>query len=323
MKNKKVLLTILALVVILSSLSAFALDLPPGVLKIIEYQKELALSVTFLIAFIGGIITFSSPCGFVVIPTFFSYVFKERKRALFMTAFFALGMTTAFMIFGVIAGLVGNFFNIYKEFFAMLSGLMLITFGVLFALGKGFSFVEFKMKDKPRDAWGTFVHGFFFAIGWSPCVGPILAGMILLAAKLGSVFKSALLFVAYALGVSVPLLFVAFLSDRFDVAKYFTSKQVTFSIFGKKIYTHVYGIVGGLLLIGIGLIMLFEKGTSIFMETIPQYVPWTMEGFTRMNEALVESGTLNGSWANVVGGIAIIGMIALLIFLIVRRQNAQ
>ena len=97
-----------------------AIELPPGLIKMQEYQQNLALSITFLIAFIGGIISFTSPCGFVVLPTFFAYLFKERKRALFMTATFALGMTLAFVLFGLVAGAMGDFFNVYKEFFASL-----------------------------------------------------------------------------------------------------------------------------------------------------------------------------------------------------------
>src|SRR3972149_7731780 len=109
------------LVLMLAGMAA-ALELPPGVQKLYEYQNQIALSITFLIAFIGGILTFTSPCGFVVLPTFFAYLFKERKRALFMTAIFSLGMTLAFIIFGLVAGFVGNFFNEYKEVFAMISG---------------------------------------------------------------------------------------------------------------------------------------------------------------------------------------------------------
>ncbi len=297
--NKKIFL----LIFLVFAVSAAALELPEGVKKMIEYQQQIALSVTFLIAFIGGILTFTSPCGFVVVPTFFSYIFKERKRAMFMTAIFSLGMTIAFIIFGIIAGLLGNFFNQYKEFFATISGILLVLFGVMLIFNKGFSLFDFRVKHKPNHSWGAFFLGFFFAIGWTPCVGPILGGIIVLAAGVGSVFKSALLFGFYALGVALPLMIVSYFSDKYDVAKWFTSKHIEFNFFGKKIHTHWYGIVGGMLLIIIGLIMFFGKGTGIFMEKIPQYLPWRMDTFTVVNEYLVESPIFTSTTANIIGAI--------------------
>jgi len=286
---------------LLLATAAVALELPPGVVKMLEYQSQIALSVTFLIAFIGGILTFTSPCGFVVIPTFFSYLFKERKRAMFMTAIFSLGMTLAFVIFGIIAGFLGNFFNEYKGFFAAVSGILLIIFGILLILNKGFAFLDFRIKHKPNHSWGVFFLGFFFAAGWTPCVGPILGGIIVLATGVGSVFKAALLFGFYALGVALPLMIVSYFSDKYDVAKWFTSKHIEFNLFGKKIYTHLYGIIGGILLIIIGLIMFFGKGTSFFMDQIPRYLPWTMDMFTDVNQMLVESQFFASTTANIIG----------------------
>ncbi len=297
------------LVLLMALGNVAALELPLGVQKMLEYQNQIALSITFLIAFIGGILTFTSPCGFVVLPTFFSYLFKERKRALFMTAIFSLGMMLAFIIFGIIAGLLGNFFNLYKEFFAMLSGILLVFFGIMLIFNKGFSLFDFRIKHKPNHSWGVFFLGFFFAIGWTPCVGPILGGIIVLAAGAGSVLKSALLFGFYALGVALPLMIVSYFSDKYDVAKWFTSKHIEFSIFGKKIYTHLYGIIGGILLIIIGLIMFFGKGTSFFMNQIPLYLPWTMDLFTNVNEALVISPFFTSTTANLIG--IILGLIVL------------
>ncbi len=303
--------------------TALALDLPIGVQKIIAYQQQIALSVTFLIAFIGGILTFTSPCGFVVVPTFFSYVFKERKRALFLTALFSSGMTLAFVIFGLVAGLMGNFFNTYKEFFAMLSGIVLIIFGGMLILNQGFSFFDFRIKHKPNHSWESFILGFLFATGWTPCVGPILGGIIILAAGVGSAIKGALLFGSYALGVALPLMIVSYYSDKYDISTWFTSRHVKFSFFGITINTHLYGIIGGILLIIIGLIMFFGKGTSFFMETIPQYVPWTMNFFTMANEYLVESKFFTGTAAQITGIFVVIIIFVSIIASLHHKHNKQ
>lgn len=301
---------------------AFALELPIGVQKLLEYQQQIALSVTFLIAFIGGLLTFTSPCGFVVLPTFFSYVFKERQRATFMTAIFSLGMTTAFVIFGIVAGMMGNFFNAYKEFFAMLSGIALIIFGGMLVSNQGFSLLDFRIKHKPNHSWETFVLGFLFATGWTPCVGPILGGIIILAAGVGGALKGALLFGAYSLGVAVPLMIASYFSDKYDVSTWFTSRHVQFKFFGTTVNTHLYGIIGGILLIIIGLIMFFGKGTSFFMETIPNYVPWTMNFFSAANEKLVESSVFTSTTANIVG-IAIIIFVIIVLFKAIQNHKTD
>ncbi len=306
---RKILWIIIALGLV--GIVAAELQFPPGAQKVLEYEKQVGLAVTFLIAFIGGILTFTSPCGFAVIPTFFAYLFKERKRAMFMTATFSLGMTVAFIIFGIIAGLVGNFFNQYKEFFSMISGALLVIFGIMLILNKGFSFIDFKVKHKPNNGWGIFFLGFFFAVGWSPCVGPILAGIIVLSSTAGSVAKSVLFFAVYSLGVALPLLVVSYFSDKYDVAKWFTSRHIEFKLFGKKIYTHLYGIIGGIMLIILGLIMLWDKGTRIFMKEIPNYLPWSMTFFTDMNERLVQSAFFTSTAGNIIG----IGIVLIILFI--------
>jgi cytochrome c-type biogenesis protein len=295
----------------LAGIVAAELQFPPGAQKVLEYEKQIGLAVTFLIAFIGGILTFTSPCGFAVIPTFFAYLFKERKRAMFMTATFSLGMTLAFIIFGIVAGLVGNFFNQYKEFFAVISGILLILFGIMLIFNLGFSLFDFRLKHKPDHGWGVFFLGFFFAVGWSPCVGPILAGVIVLSSTAGSLAKSVLLFAVYSLGVALPLLIVSYFSDKYDVAKWFTSRHIEFKLFGKKVHTHLYGMIGGILLIILGLIMMWDKGTRVFMKEIPNYLPWSMTFFTDMNERLVQSSFFTSTTANIIG----LAIVAIILFI--------
>ncbi len=292
--------------------TAIALDLPPGLIALQEYQQTLAFSVTLLIAFIGGILSFTSPCGFVVLPAFFSYVFKERKQASVMTAWFSLGMLLAFVIFGIIAGLVGNFFNDYKEIFGTISGFVLIIFGFMLIFNLGFSLFQFKMSKTPSSALGMFLLGFFFAVGWSPCVGPILGGIILLAANTANMVRGATLLGFYALGVALPLMLFSKLSDKYDLATRFQGKHIEFDFMGTKIHTHTYGIIGGILLIIVGLIMFATKGTRIFMQKIPEYLPWSMEFFNMANERLVEPGILTGWTGNIIG--LLLGIFLLYLF---------
>ncbi|MBI4143980.1 cytochrome c biogenesis protein CcdA [Candidatus Woesearchaeota archaeon] len=289
------------IILLLFSQLVFALELPVGVQKIIEHANTLALSVSFLVAFIGGILALTSPCGFVVLPAYFSSVFKERRKALFMTAAFSLGMTLSFLVFGVIAGITGNLFNEYKLFFASFAGVVLVLFGIMTFFNIGFSFSSCKLLPNHTSAGSAFVLGMFFAIGWTPCIGVILGSIAVLSSLSGSLLKSVLMFGAYALGVSLPLFLISLFADKFDLQGLFSKGSIEFGFFGRKIKTQVYSIIAGLLLILIGLIMFFQNGTGFFMDTIPTYLPWTMKLFSASNEAVLNSALLTGTIGSVIG----------------------
>lgn len=300
------------------------LELPPGILQIQEYQTNLALSVNLLIAFLAGIIGFVSPCSFAVIPAFLAFLFKERKRAVFLTIAFTLGIMISFVLMGVAAGLVGVFFSQLKRELAWISGILLIAFGFMLLFNKGFGFLTFRM-DHPKKSH-TFLSmallGFFFALGWTPCVGPILSGVLVLAANSGTVFTSALMLFAYACGVAVPLLAVAFLSDKFDIARYLQGRHLSFKLFGKQIHTHVYNIFGGLLLIGLGAVILFYRGTQDIEGFFVNYTPWGMEKLFLLNDAVLASPLLHSTGAKIAGALVLIGLVALGIWA-VRRRSAN
>lgn len=299
--------------------AAFALELPPGLVKLSEYQQQLAASITFIVALIAGMLTFTSPCGFVVLPMFFTYVFKERRRAVLMTAAFALGMTLAFTLLGFIAGASAKFLNEYKMPFAFASGFALVAFGIMLMLNLGFSIFFFKLDHKRvTSALSTFLLGFFFAVGWTPCIGPVLAGVLLVAANAGTAPLGAALLATYAIGVSVPLLAVSALADRYDWANsaWLRGRHLQFRLFGRTVHTHTYNIIGGLILIAIGGLMIAQSGTFFFMETIPKYLPWSMDFFTDANAWLTRS-PLSRGWGDLLG----LAVIALLAWLVIRAAR--
>src|SRR3989338_5495670 len=229
MKCQKILFIIFFFALISAAVSA--LELPAGVQKLVEYQNQLASSVTLLIAFIAGIISFTSPCGFALLPLYFTFAFKNRKESVYLTSAFSIGFIIALVIFGIIAGIVGDFFNKYKLGFSIISGGMLLFFGVLVFLNKGFAGFDFQSKIAEKKTFlGMSSVGFFFGAGWTPCVGPVLAGIILVGANTGNSLASASLLVAFALGVIFPLLIMSTFSDRYDFAnsKLFRGKQLQF-----------------------------------------------------------------------------------------------
>ena len=98
-------------------------------------------SISFLVAFVGGLLSIISPCILPILPAFFAYNFKERKEITKMTFSFFLGFTIIFILMGLVASFVGQMFEAYKELLILFAGIMLIVFAVMIFLGKGFSFI--------------------------------------------------------------------------------------------------------------------------------------------------------------------------------------
>ncbi|MBI2654366.1 cytochrome c biogenesis protein CcdA [Candidatus Woesearchaeota archaeon] len=295
---------IFVIVISLSTLVFAQQELPIGIQRLKQYEQQLASSITFLLAFFAGLITMTSPCGIALLPTFFSVAFKDRKKAVLMTSAFSLGLLIAFTIFGLIAGFLGNFFNTYKLTLAVVSGFILIFFGVLLFFNIGFSIFNFKLDySKEKSFFSVAALGFFFGVGWTPCVGPILVGILLLAANAATVLNGTLMLIFYGIGIAAPLIVLAYFSDRYDWAnsKLLRGKEITFNLFNKKIITHTYNIIGGILLLIIGLLMVIFRGTFFFQTELPKYVPWSMSFWGYLNEMALESKIFMSTIGNVLG----------------------
>ncbi|MBI4452403.1 cytochrome c biogenesis protein CcdA [Candidatus Woesearchaeota archaeon] len=312
MKSKNIFL-ILALMILLANIAYAQQELPIGLQRLKQHQQELASSITFLLAFFAGLISMTSPCGIALLPTFFSVAFKDRKKAMLMTIAFSIGLLIAFTVFGLIAGFLGNFFNAYKLAFAVVSGFILIFFGILLFFNIGFGIFSFKLDySKEKSFFSTAMLGFFFGIGWTPCVGPILVGILVLAANASTVLNGTLMLLFYGIGIVVPLIILAYFSDRYDWAnsRFLRGKQITLKLFNKQIFTHTYNIIGGILLLIIGLLMIMFKGTFFFQTELPKYVPWSMSFWGYLNERALESNLFTSKIGNVLG--IIIGLLAII-----------
>ena len=311
---KKILL-IAVLILVLASI-VFAQELPIGLQRLKQYEQQLASSITFLLAFFAGLISMTSPCGIALLPTFFSVAFKNRKKAILMTSAFSLGLLIAFTIFGLIAGFLGNFFNTYKLTFAVVSGFILVFFGILLFFNIGLTIFNFKLDyRKGQSFFSVAVLGFFFGVGWTPCVGPILVGILVLAANAATVLNGTLMLLFYGIGIVAPLILLAYFSDKYDWAnsKLLRGKTIEFNLFDKKIITHTYNVIGGILLLIIGLLMVLFKGTFFFQTELPKYVPWSMSFWGYLNERALESKIFTSTTGNILG--VIIGL-SIIVFVV-------
>lgn len=240
----------------------YAEEVPIGLQKILAFNQQeaerAATNLSLFIAFIAGALTFLSPCILPLLPAYFSYTFKEKKNITLMTLVFFAGFALVFMGFGVAAGFIGaTTLDSYKSpYLSVIAGTLLIIMGVLSIFNKGIG--ELFIRRKPaNDTPGVFLSGISFAFGWSACVGPILVGILSIAALLGDMFMAVLLMLFYALGIFLPLIIVSMFYDKF---KKKTTKQRTVKI--GNIQTPLSNVIAGTILILLGLVFVVKKNTA-------------------------------------------------------------
>lgn len=239
-----------------------------------------ALSISFIIAaFVAGIITFLAPCTLPLVPGYLSFISgssvedlkdplrsKQARRKIFLNGvFFVIGFSVVFIILGSLFGLGGAVFFQYRSLITRIGGVLVIFFGIFLvapaisSLTKGkidllrFPLFRFLIPDrqvrmlgklKPGSPISSLALGSTFAIGWTPCVGPILGAILTFAAASATVAKGAFLLFIFSLGLAVPFLLTA-------LAVGWASKH--FIKLGK--YLNVISIVGGVFLIILGIFM--------------------------------------------------------------------
>lgn len=181
-------------------------------------------NIGYWAAFSAGLLSFFSPCVLPLIPAWLTLVTglsfdelaaAEKKRFGFVkllgpTLLFVLGFTTVFSLMGAAAGLAGEFFNNYSHLVRYLAGALMIVFGLYLmgVISPGLLMKERRvdMQRRPLGLAGSFVVGMGFAAGWTPCVGPILSGILAMAAYEQSTGVGFRLLVVYSLGLGLPFL---------------------------------------------------------------------------------------------------------------------
>jgi cytochrome c-type biogenesis protein len=184
-------------------------------------------------AFIAGIISFLSPCVLPLVPPYLIYLTgatiehvasdessSASKRAVMMSAvMFVLGFATVFVALGASASLIGGLIRAWSAQLSIAAGIVIIIMGLHFL---GLTKIAFLMREgrltapKPVGLWGAYVMGLAFAFGWTPCIGPILAAILSVAAAEATVTKGAGLLAIYSAGLGIPFLLAAFMIDRFS-----------------------------------------------------------------------------------------------------------
>src|SRR3989338_7663592 len=181
---------ILFLLLILTTFSS-AVILPENLQSAVNQTITNSEKISLTIAFLGGILSFLSPCILPFLPAFFAFTFREKKSISKMMLVFFFGFSMVFIAMGITASYVGQLLNQYKDYLVPLAGIFLIIFGIMSLFGRGFSGFFYNKKPK-NDTVGIFLMGITFAIGWTPCIGPILGGILVVASMTQSTYTSAL-----------------------------------------------------------------------------------------------------------------------------------
>src|SRR5436853_2006521 len=214
------------------------------------------------VAFIAGLVSFLSPCVLPLVPGYISIISgssldqlkaREKDTALFRTVLlnsvmFIIGFSITFILLGASATWIGQVLVSRMRLLGQLAGLVLIVFGIhLMGIGK----INFLYKDKrfhnvekPRGVLGALVLGLAFAFGWTPCIGPILAGILTIASTKQTVTEGMFLLAVYSAGLGIPFLLTSLRLNQF----------LSFYRRFKKLF-HAVEVASGALVIAVGLLM--------------------------------------------------------------------
>ena len=222
----------------------------------IRYQNEFSLwkgvqCMQYIIAFLEGIITFVSPCLLPMLPIYISYFAGGGERTAGKTlkgAFgFVTGFTIVFVTLGALAGTVDSFLREYQTAVNIVTGLIVIFFGLNF-LGV-FKLELFKgssrsVKTQNMNFFSALLFGMIFSVGWTPCVGAFLGSALMLASQQAHVLEGMLMLLSYSLGLGIPFILSAVLIDYLKTAFNWIKRHY-----------RVINAVSGALLVLIGILM--------------------------------------------------------------------
>ncbi len=218
--------------------------------------------ITYIGAFLAGLLSFLSPCVLPLIPSYITYItglsFSDvdsehptdvvRKKTLFHSIAFVTGFTVVFVLLGASATYIGSFLQQHMDLVRKIGGILIIAFGVhitgLVPLKWLLGEKRISINQKPAGFLGSFIVGLAFAAGWTPCIGPILASILMIAATEEKVLHGIVLLLLYSIGLGVPFVISALALHRF------------ISLFNRfKKHIRLFEIVTGAFLVIVGLLI--------------------------------------------------------------------
>jgi len=229
-----------------------------------KLNAPLVLLMLMLVAIFAGFISFASPCTLPIIPAFVAYSFKSSKKNIKgMTIAFFLGLSILFTSMGMSASFIGTFLKQHLQVFSSIAGIALMLFGIYIISGGGFSGLKVK-NTRPTSYLGSFLFGVILGISWTPCVGPILVSILLLASTTRTVLNGGLLLFMYSFGFAIPLLLVSFYLNKTNkkgkLWGIIKGKEIEIEMTDKKtLKIHSSSLISGLIFILLGYLIFSGK----------------------------------------------------------------
>jgi cytochrome c-type biogenesis protein len=238
----------------------------------------MAADVTIFAALLAGLVSFLSPCVLPLVPPYLVYLAgtslerladaepppRVKRDTVVAAVLFVAGFSTVFVALGASASAIGALIRFYSNELAIIAGVAIIAMGLHFL---GLTPINFLYRQarievaKPVGLWGAYAMGLAFALGWTPCIGPILAAILAVAASKATVATGAGLLAVYSLGLGVPFILAALAVEPF----------AAFLARFRAHLAHVERVMGGLLVLtGIGFLAgFFTQLNSWLIEAFP------------------------------------------------------
>lgn len=240
-------------------------------------------SVGILSAFVFGLLSFVSPCVLPIVPGYLSFISgvsldemqntenraEARKRILANSLFFVIGFSLVFVALGASATAIGKFLQEELHIISKVAGVVIVIFGLHMMGVLKIRFLNYEKRfhtqAKPLGLLGSFIVGLAFAFGWTPCIGPILAGILVIAAQQETVGKGILLLSSYSAGLGIPFLLTGVSLTAFH------------TMFNKiKHHFRKIEIIGGALLVIVG-VLIFTNMLTIISSYFLKWFPFLNE----------------------------------------------
>jgi cytochrome c-type biogenesis protein len=222
-------------------------------------------TVSFPAAFVAGLLSFFSPCVLPLIPAYFTFITgfsieelteeynsEIRKKVFLSTFLFVLGFSLVFILMGASASYLGGLMYTYKKLIRVIGGILIIILGIhLTGLIRipGLDFEKrVTLEKKPLHFLGTLIIGMAFGAGWSPCIGPLLGSILIVAGSQETVWQGVILLGIYSAGLAIP----------FIIMSIFINFLLIFIKKASKVLKYV-NVVAGVVLIVVGLILVSNK----------------------------------------------------------------
>ena len=235
------------------------------------------VEVTILAALVAGLVSFLSPCVLPLVPPYLIFLTgasierlaegererQVRRKTVIAALLFVAGFSTVFIALGASASVAGAMLRYYSHELSIVAGIAIIVMGLHFLGLTPISLLHRQARldlQKPVGLWGAYVMGLAFALGWTPCIGPILAAILAVAASEATLLKGAGLLAVYSMGLGIPFIIAAFAVEPFAafVARF------------RSHLAHVERAMGGLLVL---------TGIAFLSGFFTQLNSWMLEAF--------------------------------------------